>query len=62
LTSGDASTASSRVSTAVLLGRTVPLAVGLRHEPSIALWDGDELVCACGRCSAVGYGDVAEVR
>jgi hypothetical protein len=43
-----------------LLGRTVPLAVGLRHEPSIALWDGDEVVCVCGRCSAVGYGDVAE--
>jgi hypothetical protein len=43
-----------------LLGRTVPLAVGLRHEASIALWDGDEVVCVCGRCSAVGYGHVAE--
>jgi hypothetical protein len=43
-----------------LLGRMVPVAVGLRHEPSIALWDGDEVVCVCGRCSAVGYGDVVE--
>jgi len=24
------------------------------------LWDGDEVICACGRCSAVGYGDAAE--
>ena len=38
-----------------LLGRTVPLAVELRHEPSIAVRDGDEVVCACDRCSAVGY-------
>jgi len=38
-----------------LLRRTVPLAVELRHEPSIAVWDGDEVVCACDRCSAVGY-------
>ena len=37
------------------LRRTVPLAVELRHEPSIAVWDGDEVVCACERCSAVGY-------
>jgi len=43
-----------------LLRRTVPLAVELRHEPCIMLWDGDEVICACGRCSAVGYGDAAE--
>lgn len=43
-----------------LLGRTVPLAVELRHEPVLALRDGDELVCTCGRCSALGYGDVAD--
>ena len=43
-----------------LLRRTVPLAVELRHEPSIAVWDGDEVVCACDRCSAVGYGDAAD--
>jgi hypothetical protein len=43
-----------------LLARTVPLAVELRHEPVLALRDGDELVCTCGRCSALGYGDFAE--
>ncbi len=43
-----------------LLARTVPLAVELRHEPVLALRDGDELVCTCGRCSALGYGNVAE--
>src|SRR5437867_338104 len=32
--------------------RTVPLAVELQHEPSLAVHDGDEVVCACGRCSA----------
>lgn len=35
-------------------------AVELRHEPSLAYRDGDELVCACGRCSALGYADSAE--
>jgi hypothetical protein len=43
-----------------LLARTVPLAVDLRHEPILTIRDGDELVCTCGRCSALGYGDVAE--
>jgi hypothetical protein len=43
-----------------LLARAVPLAVELRHEPVLALRDGGELVCACGRCSALGYGDAAE--
>jgi hypothetical protein len=43
-----------------LLARTVPLAVDLRHEPILAVRDGDELVCACGRCCALGYGDAAE--
>jgi hypothetical protein len=43
-----------------LLLRTVPLAVELRHEPSLALRDGDEVICACGRCSALGYGHSAE--
>jgi hypothetical protein len=41
-----------------LLERTVPLAVELRHEPSLASRDGDEVLCTCGRCSALGYGDV----
>jgi hypothetical protein len=43
-----------------LLARTIPLAVELRHEPILAVRDGDELVCRCGRCSALGYGDAAE--
>jgi hypothetical protein len=38
----------------------LPLAVELRHEPMLALRDGDELVCRCGRCSALGYGDATE--
>jgi len=29
-----------------------------RHEPTLTLWDGDEVLCACDRCSARGYGDV----
>ena len=24
----------------------------MRHEPSFGVWDGDEVVCACDRCSA----------
>jgi hypothetical protein len=43
-----------------LLARTVPLAVELRHEPILAVRDGDEMVCTYGRCSALGYGDAAE--
>ncbi len=43
-----------------LLARTVPLAVELRHEPILAVRDGDEMICTCARCSALGYGDVAD--
>ena len=43
-----------------LLRRTARLAVELRHEPILAVRDGDELVCTCDRCSALGYGDAAE--
>jgi hypothetical protein len=32
-----------------LLSRVIPPAVKLRHEPSVALRDGDEVICACGR-------------
>jgi hypothetical protein len=39
-----------------LLSRAVPLAV----EPSVALRDGDEVICACGRCDALGYADVGD--
>ncbi len=42
-----------------LLSRVAPLAVDLGHEPSVMLRDGDEVVCACDRCSALGYGDTA---
>jgi hypothetical protein len=38
----------------------VPLAVELRHEPILAVRDDDELICRCGCCSALGYGDAAE--
>lgn len=43
-----------------LLAHAAPLAVDLRHEPFLAIGDGDEMVCGCGRCSALGYGNVAE--
>jgi hypothetical protein len=43
-----------------LLSLTVPVAVDLRHEPILALADGDDMVCSCGRCSALGYGNAAE--
>jgi hypothetical protein len=43
-----------------LLSRVAPLAVELRHEPSVMLRDGDEVICACDRCSALGYGDTVE--
>ncbi len=43
-----------------LLRRTARLAVKLRHEPILTVRDGDELVCTCDRCSALGYSDAAE--
>jgi hypothetical protein len=42
-----------------LLKRTTRLAVELRHEPTFGVRDGEELVCYCARCSALGYGDAA---
>jgi hypothetical protein len=41
-----------------LLAQTVPVAVDLGHEPTLILWDGDEVLSACDRCSARGYGDL----
>lgn len=35
----------------------VPRAALLRHEPSVLLRDGDETVCGCERCAAVGLVD-----
>jgi hypothetical protein len=43
-----------------LLAQTVPTAVELGHEPTLTLWDGDEVLCTCDRCSARGYGDVVD--
>jgi hypothetical protein len=43
-----------------LLSRAAPLAVELWHEPHVAVREGDEVVCACGRCSALGYADAEE--
>jgi hypothetical protein len=43
-----------------LLLRAVPLAAELRHEPILAVGDGDEMVCRCGLCSALGDGDAAD--
>jgi hypothetical protein len=36
-----------------------PCAVAHRHEPVVALRDGDEAVFACQRCDALGYADAA---
>jgi len=43
-----------------LLSRAAPLAVELWHEPHVALREGEEVVCACGRCSALGYASAEE--
>lgn len=43
-----------------LLAQTVPVAVELGHEPTLTLWDGDEVLCACDRCSARGYGHIVD--
>ncbi len=43
-----------------LLAQSVPIAVELGHEPTLTLWDGDEVLCACDRCSARGYGHVVD--
>lgn len=43
-----------------LLAQAVPLAVDLWHEPMLVVGEGDEMVCGCHRCSALGYGSAAE--
>lgn len=43
-----------------LLEHAAPLAVDLWHEPVLVVGDGDEMVCGCNRCSALGYGSVAD--
>lgn len=43
-----------------LLARTIPLAAARRHEALLEIRDGDEVVCSCGRCSAVGYASASD--
>jgi hypothetical protein len=43
-----------------LLSCLAPVAVELWHEPQVALRDGEELLCDCGRCSALGYADARD--
>ena len=43
-----------------LLSRAAPMAVELWHEPHVALRDGEDVVCVCGRCSALGYANAEE--
>lgn len=43
-----------------LLATLVPIAVALRHEPSVLARDGEEFVLSCDRCSALAYGDAAD--
>ena len=37
----------------------VPLAAAHGHEPNVGLRDADEVLCRCGRCSALGFVDAA---
>jgi hypothetical protein len=37
----------------------VPRAVDHRHEPLVALRDGDEALFTCQRCDSLGYADAA---
>ena len=43
-----------------LMLRAVPLAVINRHEPAVLIRDGDEVVCKCDRCAALGYASAEE--
>jgi hypothetical protein len=40
--------------------RAIPLALRHPHEPSVIVRDGDEVVCMCDRCSALGYADATD--
>jgi hypothetical protein len=40
----------------------IPRAAALRHQPAVLLRDGDEIVCGCERCSAVGLVDAGTDR
>lgn len=43
-----------------VMQRAIPLAVHSRHEPEPLLRDGDEVICKCARCSALGYANATE--
>lgn len=40
-----------------VLNDVVPMAVQHRHEPSVIVRDGDEVILRCDRCPALGYAD-----
>jgi len=40
----------------------IPRAAALRHQPAFLLHDGDETVCRCERCPAVGLVDAGTNR
>lgn len=40
-----------------VMGEAIPGASALRHQPALVLRDGDESVCKCERCSALGLVD-----
>jgi len=42
-----------------VLRDVVPHAVDHRHEPAVALRDGEEVLFTCDRCPALGYIDAA---
>jgi hypothetical protein len=40
-----------------VLDDVVPMAVQHRHEPSVLVRDGDEVVLRCDRCTALAYAE-----
>ena len=42
-----------------VLDDVVPMAVQHRHEPSVLVRDGDEVILRCDRCPALAYADGA---
>jgi len=42
-----------------IMSAAIPRAVAHRHEPAFVIRDGDEVVCKCQRCPAIGFADAA---
>lgn len=42
-----------------VLNEVVPMAVQHRHEPSVVVRDGDEVILRCDRCPALAYAEGA---